>query len=106
MAKLHVKKGDQVMVIAGKNKGETGKVLITFPKRNRVIVEGINKIKRATRATQKSQGGIIEREGPIHSSNVMLFCLNCDRPTRIRKVFLEEGKKVRACVRCGEIIDK
>lgn len=106
MAKLHVKKGDQVMVMAGKDKGRTGKVLCTFPKRNRVLVEGMNKIKRATRRTQKIQGGIIEREAPIHSSNVMLFCLSCDNPTRVRKVFLEEERKVRACVKCGEIIDK
>ena len=103
--KSHVKKNDQVIVIAGKEKGKTGKILTAIPKKSRVIVEKINFIKRHTRPSRtQRQGGIIEREGPIHISNVMIMCNKCNKPTRIGKKILEDGKKVRVCKKCGEIL--
>lgn len=105
MPKLHVKKGDTVLVLAGKYKGKKGKVLAAFPKKQRVLVEGVNIVKRHTRPTPRlPQGGIIEKEAPIHASNVMLVCTKCDKPTRVAKKFLEDGRKVRVCKRCGEEI--
>ncbi len=102
--KFHVKKNDLVMVIAGKEKGKTGKVLTVLTKKNRVIVEKVNFIKRHTRPSAKNrQGGIIVKEGSIHISNVMLLCSKCNKPTRVGKKFLENGKKVRVCKKCGEI---
>lgn len=104
--KIHIKKNDLVMVIAGKEKGKTGKVLKVITKKNRVVVEKINFIKRHQRPTgQLRQGGIIEKEGPIHVSNVMIICNKCNRPVRIGKKILEDGKKVRVCRKCGEILD-
>jgi large subunit ribosomal protein L24 len=103
----HIKKDDFVRVITGKDRGKQGKVLRVFPKEGRLIVERINMIKRHTRPTQKmQQGGIIEREGKIHISNVMLVCTKCDRGRRIGHKLLDDGKKVRVCRRCGEVLDK
>ena len=105
--KLHVKKGDNVMVIAGKDKGKKGKVLKVFPKDNFVVVEGVNIVHRHTKPTQQlPQGGIIENEGKIHASNVQMICPRCNSTARISKKFLEDGKKVRYCKKCGEIVDK
>ena len=103
--KFHVKKNDLVMVIAGRDKGKSGKVLSLLSKKNRVIVEKVNFIKRHTRPSAKQrQGGIIEREGPINISNVMLICSKCNKPSRIGKKYLEDDKKVRVCKKCGEIL--
>ena len=103
--KFHVKKKDLVMVIAGKDKGKSGKVLSVLSKKNRVIVEKVNFIKRHTRPSAKQrQGGIIEREGPINISNVMLICTKCNKPSRVGKKYLEDDKKVRVCKKCGEIL--
>ncbi|MBI2152121.1 MAG: 50S ribosomal protein L24 [Candidatus Rokubacteria bacterium] len=103
----HVKKGDTVMVITGKERGKRGKVLIVLPAKRRVIVEKVNMIKRHQRPTQRlRQGGIIEREGTLNLSNVMVVCGKCDRPTRTGIQMLAEGKKARVCRRCGEIIDR
>jgi large subunit ribosomal protein L24 len=103
----HIKKDDFVKVIAGKDRGKQGKVVRVFPKEKRITVERINMIKRHTRPTQKmQQGGIIEREGKIHVSNVMLVCVKCERGVRIGHKYLEDGKKVRICRRCGEVLDK
>ncbi len=103
----HVRRGDTVLVIAGKERGKRGKVLIVLPAKRRVIVEKVNMIKRHQRPTQKlRQGGIIEREGTLHLSNVMVVCSKCGRPTRTVVQALQEGKKARACKRCGEIIDR
>ncbi len=104
--KLHVKKGDTVIVLAGKDKGKQGKILAAFPKKGRVTVEGVNEVKRHTKPSQSNpQGGIITKEAPISSSNVMLVCPTCNKPTRIKKV--AQGERfVRACVKCGEVIDK
>lgn len=104
--KIHVKKGDLVMVITGKSTGKKGKVLEVIPKDNKVVVEGANIVKRHTRPTQKMpQGGIIEKEAPMNSSNVMIFCSKCNAPRRINKD--TSGKnKVRVCNKCGEVFDK
>lgn len=104
--KVHVRKGDTVQVIRGKDAGKKGKVLEVRPKQNRVVVENVNKVKRHTRPSQRMpQGGIVEKEAPIHASNVLLVCGKCNRPTRLGKRFLEDGKKVRYCKKCGEAID-
>ncbi|MDK2864136.1 MAG: large subunit ribosomal protein [Thermotogota bacterium] len=103
---MKVKKGDLVKVIAGKDKGKEGKVLRVIPKENKVIVENVHIVKRHQRPTQRiREGGIIEREAPIHASNVMVICPSCNKPTRIGYRFMEE-KKVRFCKKCGEIVDK
>ncbi len=103
---LHVKKGDQVRVIAGKDKDLEGEVLKVFPDENRVIVEGINIVNKHKRPTQDDpQGGIQDQEAPIHASNVMLVCEHCGEATRTGKKFLDNGDKVRHCKQCGEIVD-
>jgi large subunit ribosomal protein L24 len=107
MAIAHVRKGDTVVVVAGKERGKRGRVLRVLPEKNRVVVERINMIKKHQRPTQKlRQGGIIEREGPIHLSNVMLVDPAGDKPTRVGMRELADGKKVRVARRSGEIIDK
>jgi len=104
--KLHVKKGDTVVVLSGKDKGQKGKVLQALPKKEKVVVEGVNKIKRHTKPNQKApQGGIITREAPLHVSKVMLVCPACSKATRIAHK-LVNGKNVRACKKCGEVIDQ
>ncbi|ACV61250.1 ribosomal protein L24 [Desulfofarcimen acetoxidans DSM 771] len=106
MPKVHVRKGDTVLVLSGKSEGKKGKIISVLPKKERVIVEGLNKVKRHTKPTQTMpQGGIVEKEAPIHSSNVMLICNRCSKPTRIGKRVLDDGKKVRTCKKCGEVID-
>jgi large subunit ribosomal protein L24 len=103
----HIKKDDFVKVIAGKDRGKQGRVLRVFPKEGRLIVERLNMIKRHTRPTQQmQQGGIIEREGKMHISNVMLVCTRCERGVRVGHRQLEDGTKVRVCRRCGEGLDK
>jgi len=103
---LTVKKGDRARVIAGKDKGKEGKVLRTVPEKQRVVVENVHMIKKATRPSQRNQqGGIMEMEGTIHVSNVMLLCPSCGEPTRAgrRRV---EGTRVRVCKKCGKDVDK
>jgi len=105
-SRVHVKKGDTVMVITGKSIGKKGKVLSVDTAKSRVIVEGVNIVKRHTRPTrQMPQGGIIEKEAPVASSNVMLYCPKCNRPTRIGRQVLADGTKTRVCKKCGEVID-
>ena len=104
---MHIKKGDTVIVIAGKDKGKKGKVLQAMPAGSRVIVEGVNVIKKHTRPTQKMpQGGIVEKEAAVHVSNVMPFCAKCGKGVRVSKKELTDGKKVRNCYQCGEVFDK
>lgn len=105
--KYHIKKNDLVMVIAGKEKGKSGRILKVLPQKGRVIVEKINFVKRHMRphGTQR-QGGIIEKEAPLHISNVMLLCEKCNKPVRIGHRFLDGNRKVRYCKKCGEIFDK
>ncbi len=106
MPKLHVKTGDKVIVIAGKDKSKTGKVLKVFPKRGRVLVEGVNIVKRHTKPNFKyPEGGIIEKEAPIHVSNVMHVDPKTGAPTRIGHKVLEDGRKVRYAKKSGEVID-
>ena len=103
---FHVRKNDLVEVVAGKEKGKTGKVLQVFHKKDRVLVEKVNFIKRHQKPSGgQKQGGIIEREGPVHLSNVMLFCPKCDKGVRIRRQRLEDGHAVRLCAGCGESFD-
>jgi len=103
---MRIRKNDIVLVIAGKERGKKGKVRLVHTKDERVVVEGINFIKRHTRAMrQVRQAGIIEREAPIHMSDVMLLCSKCNHPTRVGFRFLEGGKKVRTCHVCHEVID-
>lgn len=98
-----VKRGDTVLVIAGKEKSKKGKVLKVFPKERRVIVEGLNFVKRNTKPSQKNQkGGIIEKEGSLHFSNVMLYCANCQKGARVGYKILEDNTKSRYCKHCGE----
>jgi len=107
MPKLSVKKGDTVLVIAGKDNGKKGKIIQALPKENKVVVEGVNVVKRHTRPSQKlPQGGIVEKEAPIHASNVMVICPSCGKPTRVGKRFLADGNKIRVCKKCGESLDK
>ena len=107
MSVAHVRKGDTVIVIAGKERGKRGRVLRVIPDKDRVVVERINLIKRHQRPTQKiRQGGIIEREGAIHLSNVMLVDPTSGKPTRTGRRALSDGKRVRVARRSGEIIDK
>ncbi|MCK5179101.1 MAG: 50S ribosomal protein L24 [Candidatus Omnitrophica bacterium] len=102
---LSIKKNDQVVVIAGKDKGKTGKVLKVFPKANRVVVEHINISKKSQRRTQENQkGGFIEIEMPIHRSNVMLVDKKTNRSTRIGVSILKDGSKVRIAKKSGEVI--
>jgi large subunit ribosomal protein L24 len=102
---MHVKKGDTVLVVAGKSIGKKGKVIEVITEKSRVVVEGVNVVKRHTKPTQKMpQGGIMEREAPIHSSNVMFYCNKCNRPARVAKKFLENGEKIRICRKCGEAL--
>ncbi len=109
---LHIRTGDEVLVIAGKDRSfqahqRRGRVIGVLPKEQRVLVEGINIMKRAVRQSQKvRQGGIIEGPGPIHTSNVMLICPNCDKPTRVGYRRKEDGGKVRVCKNCQQDIDE
>ena len=104
---MKVKKGDNVIILSGKDKGKNGKILQSIPKLDRVVVEGVNVRKRHMRPRKQGEKGqIIERESPIHFSNVMLMCGKCNKPTRVGFKILEDGAKVRVCKNkeCGEII--
>lgn len=95
-----------MLVIAGKDRGKKGKVRFAYPKKNRILVEGINFIKKHSRARgQVRQAGIIDLEAPLDVSNVMLLCGKCNRPTRVGFTSLEDGRKVRICRKCKEVID-
>lgn len=104
--KMRVKKDDMVMVIAGKDNAKTGKILRVFAKKDSVLVEGLNLIKKHIRARGSQPGGIEEKEAPIHISNVMLYCPKCAKPVRVKKSLLENGEKARLCVKCGVAFDK
>jgi len=103
---LPVRKNDLIQVIAGKDKGKRGKVIRVIPKTHRILVEKINLVKRHTKPGRVSQqGGILERENPLHVSNVQVVCAKCDKAVRTGRSFLADGRKVRVCKTCGEIID-
>lgn len=100
-------KGDEVLVISGNDRGRTGKVLAVFPKQRRVVVEGVNFIKRHTRPSQQNpQGGIVEREAPIHISNVLPYDAKAGRGTRVRTRELSDGTRVRESATSGEVLEK
>jgi large subunit ribosomal protein L24 len=104
--KLHVKKDDVVIVITGKDKGKKGRIIAAYPRENRVLVEGVNFVKRHSKPSQQNpQGGIIEKEAPIHVSNVMLIDPKTNKPTRVGYKVLENGKKVRIAKKSGEVIE-
>ena len=103
---MKIRKNDTVVIIAGKDRGKKGKVRFAYPKDERIMVEGVNFIKRHIRAMREvRQAGIIEREAPIHVSDVMLLCSKCNRPARVGFRLLQDGRKVRFCHSCGEVID-
>jgi large subunit ribosomal protein L24 len=103
---MRIRKNDMVRVIAGNDKGREGKILKVFPDSNRVIVEKVNMIKRHTRASKDvPQGGIIEKEGSIDASNVMLICPNTSKPTRIGKDVLSDGSRARVSKKSGEMLN-
>ncbi|WP_053955654.1 50S ribosomal protein L24 [Inediibacterium massiliense] len=103
---MHIKKGDTVVVISGKDKGKKGKVLQAMPKKNRVIIEGVNMLTKHQKPNAKvQQGGIVHQEGPIHASNVMLWDAKAKAPTRVGYKILENGKKVRVSKKTGQEIE-
>lgn len=108
MEKMRVKKGDTVIVIRGKDRGKTGKVLRVIPEKQRLIVEKVNFVKEFIRQdrSRNIQGGIMEKEAPIHVSRVMLFCSECNRGARIKYKVLEDGSKTRVCHRCEASLDR
>jgi large subunit ribosomal protein L24 len=99
------KKGDMVKVIAGKDKGKTGKILKTIPDKDRIVIEKINLVKKHKKPDQKSKGGVVEKEGSIHVSKVGLLCNKCNAAVRVRNKILEDGKKVRICSKCSDVIN-
>jgi len=104
--KCYIKKDDKVKVIAGKDKGKIGKVLKVERKKGGLLIEKINVVKRHSKPTQQNrQGGIVEKEMPIQWSNVMVMCGKCVKPARVKMQRLEDGKKIRVCVKCGEALD-
>lgn len=110
LRRLDLAPGDQVLVVAGKDKGKQGEVLRTLPREGKIVVQGVNILKRHTKASRSAsakrpgaiQGGIVDFEAPLSYSNVMLLCPRCNLPTRIRHTVLEGGQKALLCVRCGE----
>jgi len=103
---LNLRKNDNVMIIAGKERGTTGKILKVLSEKNRAIIERLNLVKRHTKPRGPQQpGGIVEKEASIHVSNLMLMCDRCNAPVRYGHKVLGDGKKVRICRRCGETID-
>lgn len=102
---MNIRKDDSVMVIAGRDKGKRGKVHRVIPSDQRVLVSGVNLVKRHTKPRGAArQAGIIEQEAPLHISNVALLCSKCNRPTRVGHRFLDDGSKARFCKKCGELI--
>jgi len=99
-----IKKGDMVKVLAGKDKGKAGKVIAVIPEKDRIVIEKVNIIKKHKRPDQKTKGGIVEKEGSIHVSNAGLFCNKCNKSVRIQNKTLEDGKKVRICSKCKDVI--
>ena len=106
-SKMHVKTGDRVVVIAGKDKGKTGKIINVDSKASRVYVDKVNLVSRHSKPTKAApQGGIIKKEAAMDSSNVMLYCNKCNKGVRVKKQLLDNGKKIRVCAVCGASFDK
>jgi large subunit ribosomal protein L24 len=102
-----IKKNDEVYVLKGKDRGKTGRVLIVMPQKNRILVEGVQMMKRHTRPNpQKNvKGGIVEKESPIHISNVAIVCKNCKEHTRLGIALLSDGRRERTCKKCGSAFE-
>jgi large subunit ribosomal protein L24 len=103
-----IRKNDNVVVTTGKDRGKRGRVLRVVADKNRLVVEGVNIIKRHTKANPQKQikGGVVEREAPLHASNVQLVCPECGKPTRLGRKILGDGRKVRICRKCEGVVDK
>jgi large subunit ribosomal protein L24 len=103
-----IRRNDNVVVMTGKDRGKRGRVLRVLPTVNRVVVEGVNKIKRHTKPNpnRQVQGGVVEREAPLHASNVQIVCPECGEATRIGRRILGDGRKVRICRKCEGVVDK
>jgi large subunit ribosomal protein L24 len=103
-----IRKNDNVVVTTGKDRGKSGRVVRLVPEKNRLVVEGVNIIKRHTKPNpQKNvKGGVVEREAPLHASNVQIVCPECGKPTRVGKKVLDDGRKVRVCRKCDGVLDK
>ena len=103
---LDIKKNDTVMVSSGDEKGKKGRVIAISSEGSRLFIENVNMIKKHMKPNKQfQQGGLIDKEAPLHMSNVMFVCSKCDKPTRLGNKVLETGRKVRACRKCGEVID-
>jgi large subunit ribosomal protein L24 len=103
---MKIKKDDNVLVVSGKDKGKKGKVRFAYPEKNRIMVEGVNMIKKHAKAkAQVRQAGIIEREAPISVAAVMLLCSKCNKPARVGYRILQDGRKARFCRACGEVVE-
>ena len=104
--RVHVKKGDNVIVLNGKDRGKKGKVLSVLPSKHMVLVEGVNMTTKLVKPkNQYQQGGLVHQEAPVNADKVMLVCSKCGAPTKVGKKFLENGSKARVCKKCGEVID-
>ncbi len=106
VVKSRIRKDDEVIVIAGRDKGARGKVVRVLPAEGKIQVAKVNMVKRHTRPTPNSSGGIIEREAPLAISNVQFFCPKCKTGVRLGMKKLEDGRKVRTCRKCGEVLDR
>lgn len=107
MSKMRIKKGDRVRVVSGKDAGKEGKVLRRDVEKDKVVVENINVVTKSVRPTQKDpRGGLVKKEAALPAAKVMLVCPSCGKATRVGRAYLDNGKKVRVCKKCGEIIDK
>ncbi|MBI1813638.1 MAG: 50S ribosomal protein L24 [Deltaproteobacteria bacterium] len=105
--RAQIRKNDTVMIIAGKERGKTGKVLRVLPERERVVIERLNLVKRHSKGRgPQSPQGIIEKEAPLHRSNVMIMCDKCNAPVRMGKKTLQDGHNIRVCRRCGDQLDR
>jgi large subunit ribosomal protein L24 len=103
-----IRRNDNVVVITGKDRGKRGRVLKVLPEKNRLVIEGVNIIKRHTKPNPQRQikGGLVEREAALHASNVQIVCPECGKPTRIGNKILGDGRKVRVCRKCEGVVDK
>ncbi len=105
MRKMKLRQDDEVIVIAGRDKGARGKVIRTLPAKGRVVVAKVNMVKRHTRQSQHSSGGIVNKEAPLAVSNVQFYCSNCQTGVKLGSKLLDDGRKVRTCRKCGEVLD-
>lgn len=107
MGKMRIKKGDTVQIVAGKDAKKEGKVQRRIPSKDMIVVEGVNVVSKNTRPSANNpQGGIVKQEAAIPASKAMLVCPACGKATRVSRAFLDDGRKVRVCKKCGEIVDK